>query len=326
MKRDKRENTERIGVIAVGLEIESKLSWIFREQPTSDYGIDAHVEIVDQRRVTGRLIGLQIKSGQSYFDEPVDGGYTFRGETKHLDYWMGHSLPILVVLHNPSTGATHWQVVNQKTVERTEKGWKLTVPTSQMFDESARAVLSRLADMPIEQRRLASLAFAKPWMKALKEDTRLFLKAEEWINKSSGRGSLTLFTRDENGKEETIQEWPFVMYPGQDYSTLLPVLFPWADVTVDAEKYDAYDEQQWHDDCGVWDPEEGRYTLHHDEYKDWRRGRPRIRPYTISAGELALFQLELSLSEIGKAYLSLDEYLTEGIVPSPSTRQREDYD
>ena len=238
---------------------------------------------------------------------------------------MGHSLPILVVLHNPTTEATHWQVVKpgESSRERKRAG-KLTVPTSQVFDESARVVLSRIADIPIEQRRFASLAFAKPWMKALKEDTRLFLKAEEWINKTSGRGSLTLFTRDENGQEETIQEWPFVMYPGQDYSTFLPVLFPWANLTVDAEKYDAYDEQEWHEECGFGDSEEGRYALHHEEYKDWHRGKPRIRPYTISAGELALFQLELSLSEIGKAYLTLDKFLTEGIVPSPSTRQRED--
>jgi hypothetical protein len=136
MKRDERENTERIGVYAVGLEIETKLGWIFREQPISDYGIDAHIEIVDERREpTGGLIGLQIKSGKSYFDEPTADGYIFRGETKHLDYWMGHSLPILVVLHNPTTEATHWQVVNLENVERTEKGWKLTVPTSQVFDE-----------------------------------------------------------------------------------------------------------------------------------------------------------------------------------------------
>jgi hypothetical protein len=68
MKRDHGDNTGRIGVYAVAAMIEKELGWIFREQPTSDHGIDAQVEVVGSRSdVTGRLIALQIKSGKSYF-------------------------------------------------------------------------------------------------------------------------------------------------------------------------------------------------------------------------------------------------------------------
>ena len=65
MQREESDNTGRVGVYAVALAIEKSLGWILREQPTSDHGIDAHVEIVDERDVTGRLIALQIKSGKS---------------------------------------------------------------------------------------------------------------------------------------------------------------------------------------------------------------------------------------------------------------------
>ena len=61
------ERTERAGVLAVGEIINNRLGWIFREQPVSDFGIDAHVEVVEGDQVTGRLFALQIKSGPSYF-------------------------------------------------------------------------------------------------------------------------------------------------------------------------------------------------------------------------------------------------------------------
>lgn len=217
------DNTARVGVHAVGLDVEKTLKWIFREHPTSDHGIDAHVEIVDERRdATGRLIALQIKSGKSYFEEKVADGYVFRGDKSHLSYWMRHSLPVIVVLHDPNLEVSYWQVVNQHTVEMTEKGWKMIVPASQLLDASARQKLSDIADIPIEHRRLASLALAKPWMELLKAGIPLLLKAEEWVNKSSGRGSLTLsnfmlgppiVAEDRNGVRRRIRPRPHRQQP-----------------------------------------------------------------------------------------------------------------
>jgi hypothetical protein len=41
----------------------------------------------------GRLIALQIKAGRSWFREPTDGGWLYRGKTAHLRYWLRHCLP-----------------------------------------------------------------------------------------------------------------------------------------------------------------------------------------------------------------------------------------
>ena len=183
----------------------------------------------------------------------------------------------------------------------------------------------QIADIPIDHQRLASLALAKPWMEMLRDDKRLFLKAEEWINKSSGRGSLTLFTHDVDGKEEVVEEWPFVMFPGSIYVEVFPNLFPWADISVDEELYEQYDRDAYDEECGIWDSEDGRYIMYTEEYDEWHSGMAQIRPYTVDSGEVALFQLELRLNETGKAYLALEKYLTEGRPTKSSGRIGQDY-
>jgi hypothetical protein len=50
-------------------EFFARIGWLFREQLTDDYGIDAQVEIADGHNALGALIGIQIKSGSSYFSE-----------------------------------------------------------------------------------------------------------------------------------------------------------------------------------------------------------------------------------------------------------------
>ncbi|MHB8064874.1 MAG: DUF4365 domain-containing protein [Ruminiclostridium sp.] len=61
-------HTERIGVSHVASIVHEKMGWIFREQPIADYGIDAQIEIANHECPTGKLIALQIKSGESYFN------------------------------------------------------------------------------------------------------------------------------------------------------------------------------------------------------------------------------------------------------------------
>jgi hypothetical protein len=70
------DNTERSGVNAVEAIFLNEFKWAFREQAVSDYGIDAIVEEKDGDRPTGKLIALQIKSGESYFKKRR-GNYVF---------------------------------------------------------------------------------------------------------------------------------------------------------------------------------------------------------------------------------------------------------
>src|SRR5580704_14435654 len=100
----KYSKTERVGVNAVERIVINDLGWIFREQPILDFGIDAQAELVEDGP-TGKLIGLQIKSGLGNFSETSDG-LVYYGDLDHLDYWLSHSLPVILVAHLPESDET----------------------------------------------------------------------------------------------------------------------------------------------------------------------------------------------------------------------------
>jgi hypothetical protein len=60
------KQTDREGVNAVERVFVKELGWIFREQTIGDWGIDAHVEVANEKEPSGRLLALQIKSGKSF--------------------------------------------------------------------------------------------------------------------------------------------------------------------------------------------------------------------------------------------------------------------
>jgi hypothetical protein len=145
MRRRETQRPEDRAVRRVNDVVADDLQWNFGREPLPDYGVDALAEVVaDDDLVTGRLIGLQIKGGDSYFDEPRGAeGWVFREDNDHLAYWLCHSLPILVVLVNSARQA-FWQVITSRTVTEHVKGFSILVPRSQPFDGSAREELLAL--------------------------------------------------------------------------------------------------------------------------------------------------------------------------------------
>lgn len=137
-------SVERIGVSATE-KIINQMGLIFREQPTDDYGIDAQIETIENGYATGKLIAVQIKSGSSFFNETTSDSIIYRGERKHYDYWLNHSLPVIIVLYNPTNDTCYWNVVNLKTATFTPKNWKIEIPFSNLL-ENAKLKLFELAD------------------------------------------------------------------------------------------------------------------------------------------------------------------------------------
>jgi hypothetical protein len=52
-----------------------------------------------QDKPTGKLIALQIKSGESFFKKRGNN-YVFYGEIRHLEYWTKFSLPVFLILND----------------------------------------------------------------------------------------------------------------------------------------------------------------------------------------------------------------------------------
>jgi hypothetical protein len=134
-----------VGEAAAKLEI-SKWGWAFRLQPERDYGIDAHAEPVARGEPSGKLIALQIKTGPSYFREPVSEGWVHRDDDKHLRYWLRYCLPVILLLHDPDSGTTYWAHVASDAIEYTDAGWKMVVPSGQVLGPDAIQAFTALAE------------------------------------------------------------------------------------------------------------------------------------------------------------------------------------
>lgn len=139
MSRGAPPDVERMGVAAANQAF-SSLGWAFRSQEVKDYGIDAHVEPFDgPHRPIGRLLALQIKAGESYFREEADEGWWYRGTNKHLRYWLGHVLPVIVVIYDDKDRVLYWQHVTEDRIEYTHNGWKILIPRVEVVSAGAAA-------------------------------------------------------------------------------------------------------------------------------------------------------------------------------------------
>lgn len=123
------------------------MGWFFRPQDVSDQGIDAHVEEVrfieedGKPRLevgTGRLIALQIKGGGSYFKKKSANGWWFSFTAKKAQLWLGHALPVIVVLVDLKKSVVYWQRISSATVQSTGKGYKVEVPFSQTMSTAGQ--------------------------------------------------------------------------------------------------------------------------------------------------------------------------------------------
>lgn len=117
------------------------LGFAFREQSESDFGIDAHAELIESEQPTGQLLGIQLKSGPSYLSEVEDDAYIFRTDQEHVEYWQNHALPVLICLCDVDAQLIYWQLVNAETAISTGKGFKFRVPTSQKIDAQSLSTL-----------------------------------------------------------------------------------------------------------------------------------------------------------------------------------------
>ena len=80
------DQTERVGVEAVRFAF-AELGWFPKEAERPDYGVDLFVETSDQDgRPSGRLLGVQVKSGSSYLAANGDGA--LYANEAHVDYWL----------------------------------------------------------------------------------------------------------------------------------------------------------------------------------------------------------------------------------------------
>ncbi len=129
------------------------IGFAFREQHESDYGIDAHVELIQNDQATDRLLGVQVKSGSSYLSESIDVMHLFRADAKHVDYWINHAWPVLVCLADLENDVVYWQLICEDTAESTGTNYRFMVPQNQLIGGDSLPGLSDLLTMVIPPER-----------------------------------------------------------------------------------------------------------------------------------------------------------------------------
>jgi Domain of unknown function (DUF4365) len=140
------QQAEEWAVARVNSVVVEELKWHFGKNPLPDFGVDVLAEIVAaDDLVTGRLIGIQVKGGNSWFRRRKgDQGWVFREDNNHLAYWLAYSLPVIAVLINDGREA-FWQAITPETVTERKGSFTVVVPRTQRFDGSAVEPLLALA-------------------------------------------------------------------------------------------------------------------------------------------------------------------------------------
>jgi hypothetical protein len=138
------------GELAVALAFK-RMGWGVAPNP-DDVGTDLFVMARDRRWDLGLLAGVQVKTSRSGFQsvkrDPagVVVGWWFRDRDRdHVDAWVRHALPHLLVLHDLTTGTSCWVHITADAIESTGKGVRILVPTANTVDAAHRDVLLRIA-------------------------------------------------------------------------------------------------------------------------------------------------------------------------------------
>lgn len=150
MRAPKTEAVGTSGQSIVKAQLE-KLGWAPVLNPEHDLGTDIWVVARDNRRFDlGALAGIQVKSGNSWFDEPEyeNGnvrGWWFRGDNEHFDYWTEHNIPHLLVLHDQKADKSYWVHVTRDRIVSTGKQSKILVSADSIIDRDHLEQLLKVA-------------------------------------------------------------------------------------------------------------------------------------------------------------------------------------
>ena len=212
------------------------LDFAFRPQYAEDYGIDAHAELIEAEHPTGRLLGIQLKSGPSYFTERQGDSYVFRADRTHVEYWTDHCLTVLVCLCDVDNRQIYWQVVNRQTAISTGKGYKFLIPMSQKVDSDSAPTFTDLLTPVVPFSRYtifeesdASHAGAKRYsFKAVVNGSVSKTEVYSIVRQLTNDGAKRTYHRNHLsqgrwGDSEAKVVWTFVYASANDYARGNPI-------------------------------------------------------------------------------------------------------
>jgi hypothetical protein len=107
MKYKKTKATGKAGVIYVEKVVNDHGSVFRPVHEEDDLGVDGFIELVKAEVASGRLIAVQIKSGDTYLAASGDE-FVVDVDERHLDYWLNFMVPVIIVCYSPSKNIAAW--------------------------------------------------------------------------------------------------------------------------------------------------------------------------------------------------------------------------
>jgi len=116
-----------------------EFNWIFREQPTIDFGIDAILETTISDRPSGKLFAAQIKGGTKKVRR-TKLGFTIYMSDAHYTYWLSlaERIPVFMFFHDQLNDQVYWQLLDIENITKTAKHWKIYIPNQNKLNEQSR--------------------------------------------------------------------------------------------------------------------------------------------------------------------------------------------
>jgi len=140
----------------------------------------------------------------------------------------------------------------------------------------------------------------------------LILEVQEWINKTSGRGTFIL-KAEEDGKEKIFFERELFGFRTKNYELVIKELFPWACVEIDEEFYEENMDEDCYQKRNITDR---RIAImlgkKGDELLQYSDVHPKLYPYRNGGGEVDFYKLKLTLSQVGESFIEMEHFLETG--------------
>lgn len=219
--------TQHIGVNAIE-EVVLGWSWIWRDQPNCDFGIDAHIEIVGKDgKPTGQLIAVQVKTGASYFTSSKGTAIPLYINDDHMSYWTEHSLPVIIIIYEPKSQLMLWEWANINTCRQTTKGWAIDIPRANVFSKTAQQELPNKGYSSDEFKVRQRFILDRKLMEELNNKEDIYISIEAYINKSLKYRNGLQIRFEEPYKAKADHELPFSATWNYTIDDIMYHYFPW---------------------------------------------------------------------------------------------------
>lgn len=101
------------GIALISLSV-SDIGFVWRPTSQHDTGIDGEIELRDTvtSAVSGLVLKVRSKAVSEFANESADG-FDYWPEARDVKYWLGHNVPVILVVSRPSTREVYWQSVQE---------------------------------------------------------------------------------------------------------------------------------------------------------------------------------------------------------------------